>query len=76
MYNIADVSSYSYITIFINFINKININVNIYSAPGVDHNELVGLAEKHFSGLGSTYEPGDVLEPCRFTGSEVNNKQY
>merc|ERR1719433_399137 len=41
------------------------------AAGGVDHNELVSLAEKHFSGLGSTYESGDVLEPCRFTGSEM-----
>ena len=38
---------------------------------GVDHDELVKLAEKHFSGLRSTYEAQDKVEPCRFTGSEV-----
>jgi predicted Zn-dependent peptidase len=38
---------------------------------GVDHDELVKLAEKQFSGLRSTYEETDVPEPCRFTGSEV-----
>ncbi|CAB3997972.1 mitochondrial-processing peptidase subunit beta-like, partial [Paramuricea clavata] len=38
---------------------------------GVDHDELVKLAEKQFSGLRSTYEETDVPEPCRFTGSEI-----
>ncbi|XP_046841451.1 mitochondrial-processing peptidase subunit beta-like [Xenia sp. Carnegie-2017] len=50
-----------------------------YSAPrmvlaaagGVDHDALVKLAEKQFSGLRSTYEETDVPEPCRFTGSEI-----
>jgi hypothetical protein len=39
------------------------------AAGGVNHSELVKVAEKHFSGLKSTYE-GEipVLEPCRFTG--------
>ena len=39
----------------------------------MNHEELVGLAKTHFSGLSFEYE-GDaipVLSPCRFTGSEV-----
>lgn len=42
------------------------------AAGGVNHNELVKLAEKHLSGVKSTYE-GEIpiLEHCRFTGSEV-----
>jgi predicted Zn-dependent peptidase len=39
------------------------------AAGGVNHNELVKVAEKQFSGLKLTYE-GEipVLEHCRFTG--------
>jgi hypothetical protein len=39
------------------------------AAGGVNHSELVNAAEKHFSGLKSTYE-GEIpiLQPCRFTG--------
>jgi hypothetical protein len=39
------------------------------AAGGVNHNELVKVAEKNFSGLKLAYE-GEVpiLEPCRFTG--------
>ncbi|XP_030229495.1 cytochrome b-c1 complex subunit 1, mitochondrial [Gadus morhua] len=43
------------------------------AAGGVNHEELVGLAKTHFSGLSFEYE-GDaipVLSPCRFTGSEI-----
>uniref|UniRef100_A0AAQ5X3U5 Mitochondrial-processing peptidase subunit beta n=1 Tax=Amphiprion ocellaris TaxID=80972 RepID=A0AAQ5X3U5_AMPOC len=43
------------------------------AAGGVNHEELVGLAKSHFSGVSFEYE-GDavpVLSPCRFTGSEV-----
>ncbi|KAM3877904.1 tubulin monoglycylase TTLL3-like [Diretmus argenteus] len=43
------------------------------AAGGVNHEELVGLAKTHFSGMSFEYE-GDavpVLSPCRFTGSEV-----
>uniref|UniRef100_A0AAX7VPC7 Ubiquinol-cytochrome c reductase core protein 1 n=1 Tax=Astatotilapia calliptera TaxID=8154 RepID=A0AAX7VPC7_ASTCA len=43
------------------------------AAGGVSHDELVGLAKSHFSGVSFEYE-GDavpVLSPCRFTGSEV-----
>lgn len=43
------------------------------SSTGVNHEELVGLAKSHFSGVSFEYE-GDavpVLSPCRFTGSEV-----
>jgi len=50
-----------------------------YSAPrmvlaaagGVDHDELVKLAEENFSGLKTTYTEEEKLKPCRFTGSEV-----
>ncbi|KAJ7381570.1 hypothetical protein OS493_040407 [Desmophyllum pertusum] len=50
-----------------------------YSAPrivlaaagGVDHDALVKLAEQNFNGLRSTYESQDVLQPCRYTGSEI-----
>jgi processing peptidase subunit beta len=39
---------------------------------GVDHDELVKLAEKNFGNLSGNYE-GEipVLSPCRFTGSEI-----
>uniref|UniRef100_A0A672IQ25 Mitochondrial-processing peptidase subunit beta n=1 Tax=Salarias fasciatus TaxID=181472 RepID=A0A672IQ25_SALFA len=43
------------------------------AAGGVSHDELVGLAQTHFSGVSFEYE-GDavpVLSPCRFTGSEI-----
>ncbi|XP_043212095.1 mitochondrial-processing peptidase subunit beta-like [Amphibalanus amphitrite] len=42
-------------------------------AGGVDHQELVNLAEKYFSGVSYQYEHGKIptIEPCRFTGSEV-----
>ncbi|KAL5014370.1 hypothetical protein ScPMuIL_008640 [Solemya velum] len=41
-------------------------------AGGVNHEDLVNLAEKHFGNLASGYE-GEVplLSPCRFTGSEI-----
>lgn len=44
-------------------------------AGGVDHDKLVGLAEKYFGQLGTEYE-GEVptLSPCRFTGSEVSHQ--
>ena len=42
--------------------------------PGVDHDALVKLAEQQFSGLRSTYESQDKLTPCRYTGSEVNQR--
>lgn len=47
--------------------------VVLAAAGGVNHNELVKLAEKHFSGLKSTYE-GEipVLEHCRFTGQSLD----
>uniref|UniRef100_A0A7N9ARF8 Mitochondrial-processing peptidase subunit beta n=1 Tax=Mastacembelus armatus TaxID=205130 RepID=A0A7N9ARF8_9TELE len=43
------------------------------AAGGVNHEELVGLAKSHLSGVSFEYE-GDaipVLSPCRFTGSEI-----
>lgn len=44
------------------------------AAGGVNHNELVKLAEKHLSGLKSTYE-GEIpiLEHCRFTGQSLDD---
>uniref|UniRef100_A0A3Q2ZYH3 Ubiquinol-cytochrome c reductase core protein 1 n=1 Tax=Kryptolebias marmoratus TaxID=37003 RepID=A0A3Q2ZYH3_KRYMA len=43
------------------------------AAGGVDHDELVGLAKTHLSGVSFEYE-GDAVPvppPCRFTGSEI-----
>ncbi|XP_002741599.1 mitochondrial-processing peptidase subunit beta-like [Saccoglossus kowalevskii] len=41
-------------------------------AGGIDHNELVALANKHLGKIGSEYENEiPVLPPCRFTGSEI-----
>ncbi|KAJ0041592.1 hypothetical protein NL108_012095 [Boleophthalmus pectinirostris] len=43
------------------------------AAGGVSHEELVGLANSHLSGISFEYE-GDaapVLSPCRFSGSEI-----
>uniref|UniRef100_A0A8C6VVF1 Ubiquinol-cytochrome c reductase core protein 1 n=1 Tax=Nothobranchius furzeri TaxID=105023 RepID=A0A8C6VVF1_NOTFU len=43
------------------------------AAGGVNHEELVGLAKSHMSGVSFEYE-GDVvpvLSPCRFTGSDI-----
>ena len=37
---------------------------------GVNHEELVSLAEKHFANLSSSNEHVDIA-PCRYTGSEV-----
>uniref|UniRef100_A0A3B4AQ57 Uncharacterized protein n=1 Tax=Periophthalmus magnuspinnatus TaxID=409849 RepID=A0A3B4AQ57_9GOBI len=45
----------------------------VLAAAGVSHEELVGLANSHLSGVSFEYE-GDaapVLSPCRFTGSEI-----
>ena len=39
-------------------------------ALGVDHDELVKLAEKQFSSIPSTTDLPKAT-PCRFTGSEV-----
>uniref|UniRef100_A0A8B9LCR6 Cytochrome b-c1 complex subunit 1, mitochondrial n=1 Tax=Astyanax mexicanus TaxID=7994 RepID=A0A8B9LCR6_ASTMX len=43
------------------------------AAGGVNHEELVGLAKQHFSGVSFEYQDDavPVLSPCRFTGSEV-----
>ncbi|XP_076012993.1 cytochrome b-c1 complex subunit 1, mitochondrial [Genypterus blacodes] len=43
------------------------------AAGGVNHEELVSLAQSHLSGVSAEYE-GDavpLLSPCRFTGSEI-----
>ena len=42
--------------------------INDPLCPGVDHEKLVKLAEKNFSGLPTTYDLPD-LEPCRYSGS-------
>ncbi|XP_060775508.1 cytochrome b-c1 complex subunit 1, mitochondrial [Neoarius graeffei] len=43
------------------------------AAGGVNHEELVGLARQHLSGVSFEYQDDAVplLSPCRFTGSEV-----
>jgi processing peptidase subunit beta len=42
------------------------------AAGGVNHNELVGLASKELGKLKNTFDgKAPVLQPCRFTGSEV-----
>ncbi|XP_062853042.1 cytochrome b-c1 complex subunit 1, mitochondrial [Trichomycterus rosablanca] len=42
-------------------------------AGGVNHDELVGLAKQHLSGVSFEYQDDavPVLSPCRFTGSEI-----
>lgn len=45
----------------------------IHCLVGIDHDELVKLAEKHFSSLRSSYTEDERLSPCRFTGSEVRH---
>lgn len=42
------------------------------AAGGVNHDELVKLAEQHFGSLKSDLDSvGQTLKPCRFTGSEI-----
>lgn len=42
-------------------------------AGGVDHNELVKLANEHFGNIKATYDSSQVpeLKSCRFTGSDI-----
>lgn len=40
-------------------------------AGGVDHQQLVDLAKKHFSGLKNSTGEVPELAPCRYTGSEI-----
>ncbi|XP_064400504.1 mitochondrial-processing peptidase subunit beta-like [Halichondria panicea] len=42
----------------------------VAAAGGVDHDQLVGLAEKHFNSLPTTTDLPQ-LTPCRYTGSEM-----
>jgi len=43
-----------------------------FALVGVDHNELVSLADKHFSNISLTHEYEiPAFRKCRFTGSEV-----
>lgn len=42
------------------------------AAGGVNHKELVGLAQKELGKLDNAFDgPAPGLEPCRFTGSEI-----
>ena len=45
-------------------------------AGGVDHDELVKLAEKHFGNITNEYENAAIplLQPCRFTGSDIRSR--
>ncbi|XP_052119728.1 mitochondrial-processing peptidase subunit beta isoform X1 [Frankliniella occidentalis] len=45
--------------------------VVLAGAGGVDHNELVKLAETHFKKLDTIDGPVPDVSPCRYTGSEV-----
>lgn len=42
-------------------------------AGGVNHEELVKLADKHFGNVKHTYDNTEIplLSPCRFTGSDI-----
>lgn len=42
-------------------------------AGGVNHNDLVKLADKHFGNVKITYDGVEIplLEPCRYTGSDI-----
>lgn len=43
------------------------------AAGGVEHDDLVQLAEKHFSGLPQRSDILPDMTPCRYTGSEVSS---
>ena len=51
----------------------LTVSSSLSVCVGVNHDELVGLAQKHLSGVSFEYEDDavPVLSPCRFTGSEV-----
>uniref|UniRef100_A0A4X1T2A6 Ubiquinol-cytochrome c reductase core protein 1 n=1 Tax=Sus scrofa TaxID=9823 RepID=A0A4X1T2A6_PIG len=46
------------------------------AAGGVEHRQLLDLAQKHFSSLSGTYVEDAVpaFTPCRFTGSEIRHR--
>lgn len=55
-----------------------NVNMNFFrfvlaGAGGVDHNQLIELADKHFGKMtGPEYnEIPDYVKSCRYTGSEI-----
>ena len=50
-----------------------DVILNILLLVGVDHDELVNLAEQHFGKLTVGYD-GEIpaLNACRFTGSEAS----
>ncbi|KAK2499529.1 hypothetical protein MC885_016478 [Smutsia gigantea] len=45
-------------------------------STGVEHRQLLDLAQKHFSSLSEAYTEDTVpiLAPCRFTGSEIRHR--
>lgn len=43
------------------------------AAGGVDHSQLTQLADQYFGGLSSSHE-GQVPSPCKFSGSEVRQR--
>lgn len=45
--------------------------VVLAGAGGVDHNELVKLAETHFKKLDHIDGPVPDVSPCRYTGKEI-----
>jgi len=48
--------------------------IALAAAGGVDHQTLVQLAEENFSGLATGINPEGKIQPCRFTGSEVRDR--
>lgn len=43
-------------------------------AGGVDHNQLIDLAQKHFGQMKGPYYTDGIpaqMQPCRYTGSEI-----
>lgn len=46
------------------------------AAGGVEHQQLLDLAQKHFSSVSRVYEEDAVpgITPCRFTGSEIRHR--
>ena len=43
----------------------------LFPSPGVNHDELVRIAEKQFTNFPCTSTSLPTLTPCRFTGSEM-----
>jgi len=49
------------------------VRMVLAGAGGVNHDELVQIANKHLSGITNKYVDAEIplLQPCRFTGSEI-----